>query len=55
VALVETLKRAVGIAASVLFGRMLFDEAVTAPKLLAIALIAAGTVLLTWPAGGWPG
>ncbi len=55
VALVETLKRAVGIAASVLFGRALFGEAVTAPKLVAIALMAAGTVLLTLPERFWPG
>jgi len=50
VALVETLKRAVGIVASVLFGRVLFGEAITTPKLLAIALIAVGTGLLSWPA-----
>lgn len=55
VALVETLKRAVGMTASVAFGRAFFGEAVTAPKLVAIALMAAGTALLTLPDHFWPG
>jgi drug/metabolite transporter (DMT)-like permease len=46
VAAVETLKRGLGVAASVLFGRVLFHEAVTPAKLAAAVLMISGTVLL---------
>lgn len=54
VALVETLKRAVGMTLSVVFGRLFFGESVTAPKIVAIVLMAGGTALLTLP-GSWLG
>jgi len=47
VALVETIKRAVGMTAAVAVGRVRFGEPVTAPKLAAIALMTAGTALVT--------
>lgn len=46
VALVETLKRAVGMTAAVVVGRIVFDEPVGVAKALAIALMAAGTALV---------
>ncbi|MEM6959770.1 MAG: EamA family transporter, partial [Myxococcota bacterium] len=48
VGLVETIKRAIGVAAAVLLGRMLFAEPVTPHKLASVALIVAGTVLLVF-------
>lgn len=54
VALVETLKRAVGMTVSVLFGRLLFDESITVPKVVAVVLMAIGAALITVPAEYWP-
>jgi multidrug transporter EmrE-like cation transporter len=45
VALVESLKRAVGMAMSVVVGRVAFDERVDGFKWAAIALMAAGAYL----------
>lgn len=49
VGLVETLKRGVGVVASVLLGRLAFQEPVTWPKLAAMLLMAAGTALVSLP------
>lgn len=46
VAVVETLKRGVGVLGSVAFGRLFFDEPITQRKLLAGGLMAVGTALL---------
>jgi drug/metabolite transporter (DMT)-like permease len=48
VAVLETLKRAFGVLGSILFGRLLFGEPVTPRKLLAGALMVAGTTLLAF-------
>lgn len=45
--LVEGFKRVTSLAAAALFGRLLFREDVTRERLLAIALMACGVVLLT--------
>ncbi len=44
---VETLKRGVGGAMAVVWGRAFFDEPVTVTKLVAIGLLAGGVALLT--------
>lgn len=44
---VETLKRGVGGALAVVWGRAFFDEPVTATKLVAIGLLGGGVALLT--------
>lgn len=49
VALVETIKRAVGMISSVVLGRVLFGEAFTTRKMLAVLLMSVGTALLTLP------
>lgn len=49
VALVETIKRAIGMISSVVVGRVMFDEALTPQKIVAIVLMTAGTALLTLP------
>jgi drug/metabolite transporter (DMT)-like permease len=46
VAVVETLKRAIGVIGSVVMGRMFFGEPITGRMLLAIALMVAGTTVL---------
>lgn len=46
VAVVETLKRGLGVLGSIAFGRLLFGEPLTKRKLLAGALMVAGTVFL---------
>jgi len=46
VAVVETLKRGVGVLGSIAFGRVFFAEPITQRKLLAGGLMAAGTALL---------
>lgn len=46
VAVVETLKRGLGVIGSVLFGRIFFHEPVTPAKLTAAALMISGTALL---------
>lgn len=46
VAVVETLKRAIGVIGSVLMGRIFFVEPITARMLVAIALMVAGTTVL---------
>jgi drug/metabolite transporter (DMT)-like permease len=46
VAVIETLKRAFGVLGSVVFGRLIFEEPVTRPKVLALVLMVAGTTLL---------
>ncbi|MFW5876981.1 MAG: EamA family transporter [Myxococcota bacterium] len=48
VGLVETLKRAVGVIASVAIGRVAFTEPITRPKVAAVVLMTVGTVLVTW-------
>lgn len=46
VSLVETLKRGIGNLLAVLFGRLVFSEAVTPRKLAAVTLMAAGVALI---------
>lgn len=46
VSLMEAIKRAIGVLASVLSGRLLFGEPITRHKLLACVLMAVGVVLL---------
>ena len=46
VAVIETLKRAFGVLGSIVFGRLFFDEPITPAKLLAAALMVAGTSVL---------
>ncbi len=43
----EAVKRAVGLILSVVFGRVLFAESITAQKWLGIAIMVVGTVLVT--------
>lgn len=43
---VEAMKRAIGIVASVISGRVAFGEAVTLPKLCAVGLIACGSIFV---------
>ena len=47
VAVIETLKRAVGAVGSLVFGRFVFGERVTGRKVGAVALMVAGTTLLS--------
>ncbi len=47
VAVVETLKRGIGVLGSIAFGRLFFAEPITHRKLLAGGLMVAGTALLT--------
>ncbi|MDH3202444.1 MAG: DMT family transporter [Myxococcales bacterium] len=47
VAVVETLKRGIGVLGSIAFGRLFFAEPITERKLLAGGLMVAGTALLT--------
>jgi drug/metabolite transporter (DMT)-like permease len=49
VGLVETLKRGVGVIASVVIGRAAFEEPITLPKVAAMVLMAAGSVLVSLP------
>ncbi len=49
VAVVEAVKRTVGIGAAVLVGRWLFAEAITRRRLAAVALMAAGAVVVLQP------
>ena len=46
VAVIETLKRALGVVGSVVFGRLFFREPATPRKLAAMGLMVAGTTLL---------
>ncbi len=46
VPVVETLKRALGVASAVILGRLAFGEAITARKVLAVAAMMAGTTLM---------
>jgi drug/metabolite transporter (DMT)-like permease len=46
VAYVETVKRGLGVVMALVFGRLLFDEAVTPRKVGGVAVIAIGTALL---------
>lgn len=48
VAVIETLKRAFGVLGSIVFGKLFFEEPVTRWKLLAAALMVAGTTLLAF-------
>jgi drug/metabolite transporter (DMT)-like permease len=48
VAVLETLKRAFGVLGSVIFGRLLFGEALTRRKGIAAALMVLGTALLAF-------
>jgi multidrug transporter EmrE-like cation transporter len=48
VAVVETLKRGLGVLGSIVFGRLFFAEPITQRKLLAGGLMVAGTVLLAF-------
>jgi len=47
VAVVETLKRGIGVLGSIIFGRVFFLEPITGQKLVAATLMAAGTAALT--------
>lgn len=47
VAVVETLKRGLGVVGSVVFGRLFFLEPITKQKLAAVALMAIGAALLS--------
>ena len=46
VGVLEAVKRAIGITMSVIVGRVMFDEAVTRAKVLAVVLLVAGTVAI---------
>lgn len=46
IAALEALKRSVGVAAAIVLGRLVFAEPVTATKIVACVLMAAGTVLV---------
>ncbi len=46
VAVVETLKRGLGVVGSVVLGRLIFGEPITSRKLAAIGLMVGGTALL---------
>ncbi len=46
VAALEAVKRTLGMGAAIALGRVAFGEAITARKLLAVALMAAGTLLV---------
>ena len=45
---IETMKRGLGSFLAVVWGRLFFAEAVTARKLVAVAVIAAGVALIVW-------
>lgn len=45
---IETMKRGLGSFMAVVWGRLFFAEAVTARKLVAVAVIAAGVALIVW-------
>ncbi len=45
-ALLEAIKRAVGLLSSVLLGRLMFDEAITATKVVAVLVMAGGAALV---------
>ncbi|MGF1468891.1 MAG: EamA family transporter [Sandaracinaceae bacterium] len=47
VGVVEALKRAIGLASSVLVGRIAFEEPLTAARLVAVVVMAIGSALLT--------
>ncbi len=52
VGVLEAVKRAVGITMSVVVGRLMFDEPITSAKLVAMALMIAGTAaIVLGPAG----
>ena len=46
VAVIETLKRAIGVFGSVVFGRLFFGEPITSRKVAAVLLMIAGTTIL---------
>jgi len=46
IAVLEAIKRSTGVVAAVVLGRVVFDEPITASKLLACSLMAVGTVLV---------
>jgi drug/metabolite transporter (DMT)-like permease len=48
VAVIETLKRAFGVLGSIVFGKLFFEEPITPRKLVAAALMVAGTTLLAF-------
>ena len=52
VALVESLKRAIGLASSVIVGRLAFKEPITAWKLASVLLMAAGTTAIVFGQDG---
>jgi drug/metabolite transporter (DMT)-like permease len=52
VAVIESLKRAIGLASSVIVGRLLFKEPVTPWKLVAVALMAIGTSVIVFDHNG---
>ncbi len=49
VAIVELFKRAIGMIGSLILGRIMFNERITAPKLVGIAIMAMGLPLLMLP------
>ena len=52
VALVESLKRAIGLASSVIVGRLVFKEPITGWKLASVLLMAAGTTAIVFGQDG---
>lgn len=48
VGFVETFKRAMGSVLALVWGRLIFSEALSATKLIAVALMAAGVALILW-------
>ncbi|MEM6291439.1 MAG: EamA family transporter [Myxococcota bacterium] len=48
VSLVEATKRAIGVTMSVIIGRAMFGEPVTAPKVVAVILMSLGAGMIVW-------
>lgn len=46
VSVVETIKRALGLVSAVVFGKLLFDEAITVTKVVAMTVMVVGVVLV---------
>lgn len=46
VGLIETVKRGLGMVGAILFGRLIFKEAITLPKVFAVLLLSAGVALV---------
>lgn len=48
ISMVETCKRAIGLASAVVLGRLMFGEAVTSAKIVAVVVMAAGVALISF-------